>query len=193
MTLSLKPTIYYLHGLGSGPKANTAVALSNYFNVQALAYTPHDFEAAMPVLLESIPPNSLVVGTSMGGYFALKLAERINRLRVLAINPVIPAREGLARFTDSGFEDFVTGTMRAVGRLEAFEDLNPATYAATDSQIQLLAGSEDDVVPPQMVADFAARFGLPFTLIDGMGHRVEQYTPQIVDFIQASMQDSNQD
>lgn len=77
----------YLHGLGSNGLTNTAKGLRSLgVDVLSPSYTPHAYENALAMLKREISIFSpdLLIGTSMGGYFALKLAEE-SGLPVVAV------------------------------------------------------------------------------------------------------------
>lgn len=93
--------IFYIHGLGGGEKSATYQGLKKHFaDVVLLAYPSESAEYAenLRVISEkffyraNFSENVVVVGTSLGGFFATKLADlcaehELPRLRLLLVNP----------------------------------------------------------------------------------------------------------
>lgn len=71
--------ILYLHGLGSNGQSSTAANLASKPSVSVTAptYQPEHFLKSAEELSDAVRRETpdVIVGTSMGGYYALKLRE----------------------------------------------------------------------------------------------------------------------
>ena len=95
-----RPTILYIHGLNSSPlsqkarqlsAALTRIGMAGCLRVPALHHHPRRAIAQLETEL-AVLGRPLLVGSSLGGYYATHLAER-HGLRALLINPaVLPHR-----------------------------------------------------------------------------------------------------
>jgi len=81
--------IIYIHGFrscGLGIKSRT---VKSYFNVKAITMAPDlpfSPKKAVKFLEEIITPDTILIGSSLGGYYAIYLAEKYN-LKAILINP----------------------------------------------------------------------------------------------------------
>lgn len=94
--MSSLPSILYLHGLNSSPdslkaqqlsRAMAHLGLAAQLHVPALAHHPRVAIAHLETLIASLG-RPVLVGSSLGGYYATHLAER-HGLRALLINPAV--------------------------------------------------------------------------------------------------------
>ncbi len=95
-----RPAILYIHGLNSSPlsqkalhlsAALTRIGMADCLRVPALHHHPRQAIAQLETELAALG-RPLLVGSSLGGYYATHLAER-HGLRALLINPaVLPHR-----------------------------------------------------------------------------------------------------
>ncbi len=95
----MKPVLLYLHGFNSSPASWKAQALARFIDAHALAidyrvprlpFVPADAMSALVAEVESLAMDRRVVlvGSSMGGFYASCLAERF-ALRAVLINPAV--------------------------------------------------------------------------------------------------------
>lgn len=94
------PTLLYLHGLNSSPDSRKASQLSaaiarmgmtEHLHVPALHHHPRQAVAQLEAQIAELG-QPVLVGSSLGGYYATHLAER-HGLKALLINPaVLPHR-----------------------------------------------------------------------------------------------------
>lgn len=93
-------TIIYIHGYGSTPNSDKARGLRKHFQVIA-PKVPIKFFEACKVLIKCIDehPNSILVGTSLGGYWASLMSEAFLIPAVL-INPSCSPAETLVRYNN---------------------------------------------------------------------------------------------
>jgi predicted esterase YcpF (UPF0227 family) len=160
----------YLHGLGSNGLTNTAKTLRMLGeNVISPSYTPHDFPNSIKILKNIINQQSpdVIVGTSMGGYFALNLGV-ITDLPVLAVNPCFEPKTLLSKYLDTPAIDYETGDTLNIteATLEEYELFNKFP-----KNNLILIGLQDDVITPEYQRDFCLANKLNWQEVD-WGHRV---------------------
>ncbi|WP_047248152.1 YqiA/YcfP family alpha/beta fold hydrolase [Chromobacterium subtsugae] len=145
--------IVYLHGFNSSPQSlkagETAAWLARHapdiaFHCPRLS--PHPAEAIRQAgeLLASLPADTLLIGSSLGGFYAGFLAEQQNRPAAL-INPAVRPDRDLARFAGEQTNPY-TGEVYTLGdadlaalQAQRVEKPSPARY-------WLLLGSRDEVL-----------------------------------------------
>ncbi len=99
-----RPSILYIHGFNSSPQSQKARQLASFMQrlgladrlrVPALSSCPREAMAQLEAAIVELG-QPLLLGSSLGGFFATALAER-HRLKALLVNPaVLPCR----RFQD---------------------------------------------------------------------------------------------
>ncbi|WP_293760489.1 YqiA/YcfP family alpha/beta fold hydrolase [uncultured Aquitalea sp.] len=98
--------IVYLHGFNSGPKSLKAHETADYLRrhhpdceFHCPQLSPHPAEAAhqAETLLQGLPKDTLLIGSSLGGFYATHLAEKLG-LRAALINPAVTPHADLSRF-----------------------------------------------------------------------------------------------
>lgn len=122
----MTPAIVYLHGFASSPASVKARALAAFVNalpeaarprlwVPALQFAPREAIERVAALVRDEVPDAArtltFVGSSLGGFYAVHLAERFGARAVL-INPAIRPYDDLAQFA---------GTQTNLYTGEAFE------------------------------------------------------------------------
>lgn len=136
--------VWYLHGLESsvgGPKVDFLKSVADRVFAPKMVYSnPNMFK----VLLESarIDKPDLIIGSSMGGYFADALGSHLD-VEVLLFNPALHSR-----------------TIEPEG----------VTYGETNWKRNFVVGTEDDVIDPKATRVFKD-LAKSWTEIEGMGHR----------------------
>jgi len=136
-------TIVYLHGFNSGPQSTKAQLLKRALEERGLGsrfvcpQLPHRPDEAIALVEREVgrrPPGSVtLVGSSLGGFYATHLAEKLG-LRAVLINPAVkPQRDlesylGLQRNLYSGEEyELTRGHIDAWRRLDA-PTIHPDRY-----------------------------------------------------------------
>ncbi|UZE95750.1 YqiA/YcfP family alpha/beta fold hydrolase [Alkalimarinus alittae] len=101
-------TLIYLHGFNSSPESHKAQFLKGYLNqstyscrylVPRLSYSPAQVECSISALIEeqlALGPVSLI-GSSLGGYYAIYFAEKYS-LKAALINPAVKPYQLLADY-----------------------------------------------------------------------------------------------
>ena len=99
--------LVYLHGFNSSPASHKAQVMKTHMESRglgslyacpALPDTPHEAIQAIERTIAGRDPHSITfIGSSLGGYYATYLAERLDCLAVL-INPAITPHIGLEAY-----------------------------------------------------------------------------------------------
>jgi len=160
MTLA-QPAILYIHGFNSSPLSQKAsqlsaamqrVGLAERLRVPELHHHPHRAIAQLEQCIDELG-RPLLVGSSLGGYYATHLAER-HGLKALLINPaVLPHRlfDGYLGaqtnlYTGEVWE-LTHDHVAALAELETPPPVDPARY-----QVWLQTG--DETLDYRRAADF---------------------------------------
>jgi len=101
--------LIYLHGFKSSPKSEKALSLIDYAQnelidlidqgklevlVPALPYKPKQAIALIEKLILSFA-RTVIVGSSLGGFYSIYFAEKYN-CRAILVNPLVTLQESLA-------------------------------------------------------------------------------------------------
>ena len=149
------PIVLYFHGYGSSPLTDKVSDLKKSFADVRAPQVPLLFQEAQSLLcayVESLmceKRDLLIVGTSLGGYWAGMIGAKYNIPSVL-VNPAIDPAKSLSQFNDPKLTDT---------ELAKFVKITKSSSA----RIVLLA-EDDDVIPPHEAA----------TLFDGNA-KVQRY------------------
>lgn len=153
MVISMSSLIY-LHGFASGPKPQSVkVALLRALGHDVLCldthggYRPEDYLRAADALGIESSPASLLVGSSLGGFWARHLSARLGRPWI-GLNPALRPSATLARFqgTLQRFDDEATFEWSPHDALayRSYEDV------PVDPRVPglIVVAEDDDVVDP---------------------------------------------
>jgi predicted esterase YcpF (UPF0227 family) len=89
--------IVYIHGFASCASSNKTKILKQYFgDIIAINLPPSPFEAIEKLSVFAKPEN-LLIGSSLGGYYAIYLAEKYG-LKAVLINPSLKPYKTLKRY-----------------------------------------------------------------------------------------------
>ena len=183
--------ILYLHGFLSSPSsgkarqmlaAMTALGLGEDFLCPALPVSPRAAaEMALALAQLDDPGRLALVGSSLGGYYASWLAERVG-CRAVLLNPAIRPYEHL--FTEPGWHTDYAGNVVEI-RPEFADELRAlATGPLTRlERYFLVAATGDQVIDYRdMLEQYA---GCRTRLIAGSDHALSDfpaYLPEVLDF-----------
>jgi predicted esterase YcpF (UPF0227 family) len=185
-------TILYLHGFISSPASRKAVMLGDYLRgqapgieylVPALHHRPSRALAQVRELLAARPPRDvLLVGSSLGGFYATVAAEQFG-CRVAALNPAVHPQSHFRRYL---------GPQQNVYTGERFE-LTPAhvdELAAMDppaitrpERYWLIVETADEVLDYREAVAYYA--GACQTVVQGGDHSLAsfpEFVPDLVDW-----------
>lgn len=101
--------VLYIYGYGSSPESRTCSALKellNDANVMSVCYDQTDPEVGLKQLIGKVENVDLVIGSSLGGWYAMHVCARLSKPCIL-INPVsddslIPTLKRVSRGTSFG-------------------------------------------------------------------------------------------
>ncbi len=164
--------ILYCHGWGSrfDPRKNKIRALAKMRSVDGITvdYTMHpQVVFGMYAARLKLHPEALVVGTSLGGFYAAWLGAEFDR-PFIAINPAIAPSTTLRAYIGHG--------VNHVGELfELTQDCVKAYNALSfrlDGQGTIVLDMGDEILDAQATLDFV-RGRLPVVMFDGGSHRFD--------------------
>jgi len=183
--------ILYLHGFLSSPLSGKARQLqaalaaldrADEFLCPPLPVSPRGAaEVALALAHLEDPARLCVVGSSLGGYYATWLAERV-ACRVVLLNPAIRPYQHL--FTEPGWRTDYAGQKVEI-RAEYADELRALEVAALTGRDRylLLAATGDAIIDYRdMVERYA---GCRTRLIQGSDHALSDfpaYLPEVLDF-----------
>jgi len=91
--------IIYIHGFKSCGMGEKSKAVKDYFNIPALTPDlPFSPKKAINLLKSLITPQTILIGSSLGGYYAIYLAEKFS-LKAVLINPSLKPYKTLKPYT----------------------------------------------------------------------------------------------
>jgi hypothetical protein len=183
--------ILYLHGFRSSPRSFKARVVGERMKALGradelicpqLPASPKEAMALVLTLVERYPAGELaVIGSSLGGFYATWLAERIG-CRAVLLNPAVDPLKDLDKHvgvtteyhSDKSFE-FKREYIEELRALKVDRITRPERYF-------LLAATGDEVLDYR---DMLARYeGAPRHVIDGSDHAISEF-PQYVDQVLA--------
>jgi predicted esterase YcpF (UPF0227 family) len=183
--------IVYLHGFNSSPASHKAQVMKQYmasrglgsrYACPALPDTPGEAIRAIEQAIAGSDPHGVTfVGSSLGGYYATHLAEKLDCLAVL-INPAVTPHVGLESYLGSQ-KNLHTGEPYELTRahLEGWrglwvEHVDPERYL-------LLLETGDEVLDWRQAA--RKYEGARMSVRDGGDHSLQgfaEHLPRILDF-----------
>lgn len=153
--------IIYIHGFGSSGDASKAKLLRSYcqentirFIAPSLPTIPDLAIKTLSELIESYQDNEPVylMGSSLGGYYALYLSDKYN-LKTVLINPAVNASETLQKAIGHGINYYDNSTYEwnaeHLDMLESYEIEEPNV-----ENILLLLQKGDEVLDYEEALDF---------------------------------------
>jgi predicted esterase YcpF (UPF0227 family) len=171
----------YLHGFNSSPESLKARETSNWLQqhmpsarFHAPALSPHPEEALRQAesLLRTLPEDTVLIGSSLGGFYASWLAATMGRKAVL-INPAVQAHIDLLRLPREQLHPY-SGEVYSLTdddarALEAHQVSTP-----DPARYWLVLGSQDEVLDWRIAARHFQ--GSKMTIFSGDNHRLQRWT-----------------
>lgn len=191
--------VVYLHGFRSSPSSTKAVmtgdalkGLSNpsnpieWYCPQLLASPSASIEMVIEHIEQSKADEMVVIGSSLGGFYANFLAEKYG-CKAVALNPAVCAPRELAPHvgmmtvfdSDEPF-DFRPEYIDELNALQVEAITNPSRYF-------LMAAKGDELLDWKEMVDFYS--GAHQLILEGGDHGISDYSkylPQVLKFIQPS-------
>ena len=185
--------IIYLHGLDSNPDATKAVITSDaakIHNIQThrpnLTCAPEQALAKILQLIQNYP-NSVLIGSSLGGYFASLVSDITGRPAIL-LNPSIRPDLSFQRFLADNFHlktlnpDSVIYTT-VYGWQILYQDLSwfkkHPIQVNYPNKIKVLLKMADELLPSEKTAQFFLAKGAEVFCQEGGDHRFSDYDVQV--------------
>lgn|GEM_PF-1698920 len=171
--------LIYLHGLGSSGNASTAQGLKKVvpqgIHVVAPDYQPECYSESIEQLSKLIQDTSdecLLIGTSMGGYYGLILAQQYY-IPTLLVNPCFDPASMLSKYLEQPAMNWVTNQpiVFTQSMLDAFEAPSKASLTARSKTLAVMVGRQDDVIPPDQQISYCQQLQISYE-ITNWGHRV---------------------
>ncbi len=144
--------LYYIHGYESSPDGAKGIIFKEKLNAKAIKYRdckPEDIVISncLRRIAEEIKHDrdTVLIGSSLGGFLAAKTAlENSNVKQIILLNPaVIPPSIDISTIKDMPMSILVD-----------MKD-NRLFNEKLDVEIFIFAGTEDEIVPPNWVLEFA--------------------------------------
>lgn len=181
----MSASIVYLHGFRSSPrsfkaqllgKRMSSVGLADHYVCPTLPVSPREAMAEVEALLAELSARDgakpVLIGSSLGGYYATWLAER-HDLRAVMLNPATRPERDLAKYVGEQPLWHGGGTIRV--ELHHLDELRALAVSAITrpERYYLLAATGDEVLDyRQMLAHFP---GATTRLIDGSDHGISDF------------------
>ena len=175
----MQQKIYYIHGYMSDPNSTKGTLFKEKLNAKSIKYRdckPEDLVIAncLNRIKEEIKDdeNAILIGSSLGGFLAAETALiNQNVKQIILLNPAIIPPD----FDIKLIEDMPQSILNDMKDIRLFEE-------KIDSDISILAGTLDDVVPSKWVIEFAKAQGADVKfLVDD--HRFSQNIDKLPDVI----------
>lgn len=191
-----KTLVVYLHGFRSSPRSSKAVLTGE--SVKALSTVNQSFEwycpqllaspkASMDMVIERIEASTydrlVIMGSSLGGYYANYLAEKYG-CKAVALNPAVRAPRELAphvgmltAYDTNEPYDFRPEYIQELSDLQVDAITNPGRYF-------LMAAKGDELLDWKEMVDFYK--GAEQLVLEGSDHGIAEYPehlPKVLEFI----------
>lgn len=181
----------YIHGFNSAGFGNKVDGWREVFGPDSvinptLPVQPRAAIALLSYLVEKLQgPDFCLLGSSLGGYYALWLARRY-RVPTLLINPAVQdvaaglayAKDPITNYKTDETYCYTPDDFAALSELE----LQAADWPHLQGHVYAYLDAEDEVLPAPQIAELLKSKGLPVTLYPGGNHRFEHLAEAIADF-----------
>lgn len=146
--------------------------------------SPEQAMAVISALVATWPRDTMaVIGSSLGGFYATVLSERLG-CRAAVINPAVAPARDLARYIGE-LENFHQPEDRFFFRAEfiaEFEALSPYPIAHPEHFWALIAEGDEVLNWREMVAHYP---GVKLKLLDGGDHAISDFEDHLPDLVHA--------
>lgn len=191
--------ILYLHGFASGPRSTKGMAFQERFpelerlNLRVPSFEHLRLSAMIDTVRARVTERTVIIGSSLGGLTAARVAERDPR--VIALVLLAPAFQLAARWREvlgtewdewkrTGWRevnDYTTGAPARVdfGFVQDVEAIDRG-YPQIDVPTLIFHGRNDETVPIAHSRTFAARGNINLVELDD-GHELVASLPTLLD------------
>ena len=178
----------YIHGFNSSWNSET------FFNLKALLgeslfpihYSDKDCDFSEKIIEEQILKESkdssvILIGSSLGGFWAKYFANKLG-LKALLINPSFNPSISLLKYLEGNKEkeitNFVTGKVEVLTELQCKKYIKYEKLKKIGGQIVILSGTEDTVISSDVRKQYS---NYKLVELQGMGHRLEKkFIPEVL-------------
>ncbi len=186
--------LLYLHGFRSSPQSTKARQMATWVAAHRpdvhwwCPQLPPSPQAALDLLLAGVADwpaqTSAVIGSSLGGFYATVVAERLGWPAVL-INPAVyPARD-LAKSIgeQTSWHDPAESFFFQPGFIDELRTMTPVALTQPERYLAFIAQGDEVLDWREMHAHYAAS---PMVLIDGSDHALSDFDahlPRLLSFL----------
>jgi len=184
--------ILYIHGFGSSSQGMKSKQFREYFKKKgegfispSLSYVPELAISTLEDIIENCGVDVKLMGSSLGGFYALYLSQKYN-LKAVLINPAVNADVTLKRAIGHGINYYDNSSYEwnayHVKSLETYK-----TISANQKNIMLLLQKGDDVLDYKEALDLLPDASLHVE--EGGSHNfdgIERYYEEIREFFKLS-------
>lgn len=182
--------IIYLHGLNSSPLSSKGVALTDYCVQRSIGCVAPQLHHRPGLAVEQIEKlletdgEHVLVGSSMGGYYATWFCEKTPQARAVLINPAVRLADKLEGHVGEEQENYHTGERYVfeAAHLEEFRALQVEKIACPEKYL-LLAQKGDELLDWREAGNLYA--GAEQIIEDGGDHSFvgfHRYLGRIIEF-----------
>lgn len=182
--------LIYIHGYGSNGLSDKARHYQKLFEGETFLTPSLSTESRLAVhtldnLIQALGHHEKIglIGSSLGGYFAVYLAHKY-KLPAVLINPAIPPWDQPSTLKRADKSD---ASPRFIWQAEHLERLSSFRVASPSQSLQqrllLLQQLDDEVLDAKLALDYLPQ--APQITTSGGGHRfrgIEQYDQNVLDF-----------
>ncbi len=190
--------LIYLHGFNSSPDSNKAQSLQRYIKQQALQekaaqcfellapalpYKPVEAISLLEELLADKAGNTVLMGSSLGGYYSIYLAQKYP-VKVVLINPLVSLPIGFAEAFPGSYTNPYSGQDFEIlpEDVRFLQELEVSDISRQENFL-LLAETGDEVLDYRQAV--ASLPGARQIILQGGSHRFENFEsvlPEIIQF-----------
>jgi uncharacterized protein len=183
--------LVYLHGFNSSPLSHKAQVMQRFMAQRGLAHEyacpalPPLAQDAISAVEHALKPGDCLVGSSLGGFYATYLAEKLD-LKAVLINPAIDPHVGLRAYLGPQ-KNLHTGEPYELTEVHLREWEKLYVARITPQRYLLIVETGDEVLDyRKAVARYA---GAEQVVVQGGDHSLQsfpQHLPRILEFSRAA-------
>jgi predicted esterase YcpF (UPF0227 family) len=189
--------LLYLHGFRSSPQSTKARRVAAWVQAQRpdlhwwcpqLPPSPREAMAMVDDTVRGWPAQAMaVIGSSLGGFYATVVAERLGCPAVL-LNPAVDPARDLAKYIgeQTAFHDPAERFFFHAGFVDELRALTPAAITLPERYLAVIAKGDELLDWREMSARYA---GCRIKLLEGGDHALSDFDahlPDILHFLQLS-------
>lgn len=184
-------SIVYLHGFVSSPRSKKAVMLGDYLRTQAgdVDYVVPELHHRPARAIEQVaeacaprdPADLTLVGSSLGGFYATVVAERLG-CRAALLNPAVHPHAHFARYVGTQTNMYTGETFELTrAHVDELRDLDVAAISRPE-RYWLIVETGDEVLDYREAVDYYA--GAFHTVVRGGDHALGSFHEHVPDLVQ---------